>query len=208
MSACDVEISRMMDQNTHETCSDAKVKDTIATGEEDEDEIYSQRSKLYRFRDGEWKERGIGNAKLLKHKDLLWWDMDGKEWQLWSSVSEEKVVNDGLRPLKHNVHPLSTSMGRAGPRCSVALLGHETTLVKVRSSREKRCSQKTPSPPDTTATWSYGHLAYIWKTWHSKSRNVVLVSCSASSDSPGVGLLATAGLIRTNRNVECIMGLG
>ena len=47
-----------------------KVKDTIATGEEDEDEIYSQRSKLYRFRDGEWKERGIGNAKLLQHKDL------------------------------------------------------------------------------------------------------------------------------------------
>lgn len=40
----------------------------LKTGEEDEEELYSQRSKLYRFKDGEWKERGLGEAKLLKHK--------------------------------------------------------------------------------------------------------------------------------------------
>lgn len=45
-----------------------EVKDNIETGEEHEEEIYSQRSKLLRFRDGEWKERGLGNSKLLKHK--------------------------------------------------------------------------------------------------------------------------------------------
>ncbi|CAE8592863.1 unnamed protein product [Polarella glacialis] len=32
-----------------------------------EEEIYSQRSKLYRFSDGDWKERGLGDAKLLRH---------------------------------------------------------------------------------------------------------------------------------------------
>ena len=41
----------------------------VQTGEEDEEELYSQRSKLYRFRDGDWKERGLGEAKLLKHKE-------------------------------------------------------------------------------------------------------------------------------------------
>jgi len=40
----------------------------LKTGQEDEEELYSQRSKLYRFRDDEWKERGLGEAKLLKHK--------------------------------------------------------------------------------------------------------------------------------------------
>jgi len=45
------------------------VKDCVATGEEDEEELYSQRSKLYRFRDGEWKERGLGDAKLLQHRE-------------------------------------------------------------------------------------------------------------------------------------------
>ena len=33
-----------------------------------EDEIYKARAKLYRFREGEWKERGTGNMKLLRHK--------------------------------------------------------------------------------------------------------------------------------------------
>merc|ERR1719424_1619256 len=45
-----------------------EVKDHVDLGEGDEEELYSQRSKLYRFRDGEWKERGLGEAKLLKHK--------------------------------------------------------------------------------------------------------------------------------------------
>eukprot|EP00930_Biecheleria_cincta_P023996 TRINITY_DN1723_c0_g1_i4.p1 TRINITY_DN1723_c0_g1~~TRINITY_DN1723_c0_g1_i4.p1 ORF type:complete len:1766 (-),score=480.20 TRINITY_DN1723_c0_g1_i4:70-4698(-) len=44
------------------------VQDKVQTGEEDEEELYSQRSKLYRFRDGEWKERGLGESKLLKDK--------------------------------------------------------------------------------------------------------------------------------------------
>lgn len=36
------------------------------TGEEDEQEIFKQRTKLFRFRHGQWVERGIGEAKLLK----------------------------------------------------------------------------------------------------------------------------------------------
>lgn len=45
-----------------------EVLDKIATGEEDEEQVYSQRAKLYRFRDCEWKERGQGEARLLRHK--------------------------------------------------------------------------------------------------------------------------------------------
>ena len=44
----------------------AKVE--VKTGEEDEDLIFKSRGKLYRFRDGEWKERGTGDLKLLRHK--------------------------------------------------------------------------------------------------------------------------------------------
>lgn len=43
----------------------AEVK--VTTGEEDESVIFSSRAKLFRFVDKQWKERGIGEMKLLKH---------------------------------------------------------------------------------------------------------------------------------------------
>ncbi|PON57562.1 Talin [Parasponia andersonii] len=43
----------------------------VTTGEENEDAILDLKSKLYRFdKDGnQWKERGAGTVKLLKHKE-------------------------------------------------------------------------------------------------------------------------------------------
>ncbi|XP_055847876.1 E3 SUMO-protein ligase RanBP2 [Episyrphus balteatus] len=40
----------------------------VKTGEEDEEVMYSHRAKLYRYTDGEWKERGLGDVKILQHK--------------------------------------------------------------------------------------------------------------------------------------------
>eukprot|EP00397_Hematodinium_sp_SG-2012_P009464 GEMP01009549.1.p1 GENE.GEMP01009549.1~~GEMP01009549.1.p1 ORF type:complete len:687 (+),score=199.08 GEMP01009549.1:370-2430(+) len=42
------------------------VKDKVETGEEHEEVLFCQRSKLFRFRDNEWKQRGLGLAKLLR----------------------------------------------------------------------------------------------------------------------------------------------
>lgn len=41
----------------------------VKTGEEDEDIIYDHRAKLYRFTNNEWKERGLGDVKILCHKE-------------------------------------------------------------------------------------------------------------------------------------------
>ena len=38
----------------------------VTTGEEEETELAKFKSKIYRFR-GEWKERGVGELRLLKH---------------------------------------------------------------------------------------------------------------------------------------------
>lgn len=40
----------------------------VKTGEEDEDVIFCEQSKVFRFVEKEWKERGIGKLKILKHK--------------------------------------------------------------------------------------------------------------------------------------------
>uniref|UniRef100_B3P6N7 GG11382 n=1 Tax=Drosophila erecta TaxID=7220 RepID=B3P6N7_DROER len=40
----------------------------VKTGEEDEEALYVHRAKLYRLTEGEWKERGLGDVKILRHK--------------------------------------------------------------------------------------------------------------------------------------------
>ena len=42
----------------------------MKTGEEDEDVLFSERSKLFRFASEtkEWKERGLGEFKVLRNK--------------------------------------------------------------------------------------------------------------------------------------------
>ncbi|XP_039489785.1 E3 SUMO-protein ligase RanBP2 [Drosophila santomea] len=40
----------------------------VKTGEEDEETLYVQRAKLYRLTEGEWKERGLGDVKILRHR--------------------------------------------------------------------------------------------------------------------------------------------
>lgn len=42
----------------------------VKTGEEGEDILYVHRAKLYRMsEEGEWKERGLGKVKILRHKE-------------------------------------------------------------------------------------------------------------------------------------------
>ncbi|XP_076811895.1 E3 SUMO-protein ligase RanBP2-like isoform X2 [Clavelina lepadiformis] len=41
----------------------------VLSGEENEEVVFSERAKLYRFNSGEWKERGLGDMKILKHKE-------------------------------------------------------------------------------------------------------------------------------------------
>jgi hypothetical protein len=41
-------------------------KMAVKTGEEHLDCIYIQKAKLYRYRDDQWKERGVGKCKLKR----------------------------------------------------------------------------------------------------------------------------------------------
>lgn len=41
----------------------------VKTGEEDEEVVFSHRAKLYRFVSGEWKERGLGDVKVLYNSE-------------------------------------------------------------------------------------------------------------------------------------------
>lgn len=42
---------------------------SLESGEESEDCIFKMRARIYRWRNDEWKERGTGECKLLRHKE-------------------------------------------------------------------------------------------------------------------------------------------
>jgi len=44
-------------------------KQDVKSGEEKLECLWKSRAKIYRFNDNQWKERGVGNAKLMRNKD-------------------------------------------------------------------------------------------------------------------------------------------
>ncbi|KAE8625397.1 hypothetical protein XENTR_v10006259 [Xenopus tropicalis] len=77
----------------------------LVTGEEDEKTLYSQRVKLYRFdaTSGQWKERGVGNLKILKN------DVNGKLRMLMRREQVLKVCANHWITTTMNLKPLTGS---------------------------------------------------------------------------------------------------
>lgn len=63
----------------------------LVTGEENDNLAAKFRTKLYRFVDKQWKERGIGELKLLKNK------ASGKVRVLMRQEKTHKIVANHLR---------------------------------------------------------------------------------------------------------------
>ncbi|XP_064167868.1 E3 SUMO-protein ligase RanBP2 isoform X3 [Anguilla rostrata] len=77
----------------------------LVTGEEDEEAMYSQRVKLFRFDadTSQWKERGVGNLKFLKNSK------NGKLRVLMRREQVLKVCANHLITTTMNLKPLSGS---------------------------------------------------------------------------------------------------
>eukprot|EP01129_Flabellula_baltica_P014641 TRINITY_DN7060_c0_g1_i1.p1 TRINITY_DN7060_c0_g1~~TRINITY_DN7060_c0_g1_i1.p1 ORF type:complete len:209 (-),score=62.25 TRINITY_DN7060_c0_g1_i1:50-616(-) len=78
------------------------------TMEEDEDDLLNLRAKLYRFdksenEAGEWKERGVGNVKLLKHKET------GKVRVLMRREKTLKICANHYVSAMMNLAPMATN---------------------------------------------------------------------------------------------------
>lgn len=57
------------DEEEEEKKEKLENKSDLKTGNENEEPIWINKAKLYRFRDGKWKERGNGYCKLLRNKE-------------------------------------------------------------------------------------------------------------------------------------------
>ncbi|KAM9320026.1 E3 SUMO-protein ligase RanBP2-like [Gastrophryne carolinensis] len=77
----------------------------VKTGEEDEEEMFCQRSKLFRFDADtkEWKERGVGNIKILRHR------VSGKIRLLMRREQVLKICANHYITTDMKLKPLATS---------------------------------------------------------------------------------------------------
>lgn len=129
-----------------------KVK--VKTGEEDEEVVYCHRAKLFRLSDGEWKERGLGDLKILKHK------ASGKSRLLMRREQILKIcLNHALTPELHFRHKddkswlwVAQDYAEGEPKQETFVLRFKDAEVAkgfMKAIEENRCSTSSEKAPET-----------------------------------------------------------
>lgn len=78
---------------------------TVTTGEEDEQKLFGERAKLYRFdsTNREWKERGVGEFKLLHHPKNNTYRLLLRREQVYKCVLNQALTADfHMNPMKQS----------------------------------------------------------------------------------------------------------
>lgn len=75
----------------------------FSTNEEDEEQLLAERAKLYRWdkASNDWKERGVGDAKILKHKTTGKYRVLMRREQVLKVCANHMILSD--MELKENV---------------------------------------------------------------------------------------------------------
>lgn len=73
----------------------------VRTGEEDEEKVFCRRAKLFRWDGKEWKERGVGELKILKHPANGTFRLLLRREQVYKVVLNQRIIPEmDLMPLQ------------------------------------------------------------------------------------------------------------
>ncbi|KAK7080137.1 hypothetical protein SK128_016406, partial [Halocaridina rubra] len=148
----------------------------VITGEENESVLYSSRAKLHRLVSGEWKERGIGDVKVLEHKEsgkirllmrreqihkicmnhYINKDMDLRKKDektfYWASVDySENAPQNETFAIRFKTPEIATDFYKAVDDAKVKLGGKHTEMpVVVPSPKKTEVSSSSTSTPTAT----------------------------------------------------------
>ncbi|XP_052061855.1 E3 SUMO-protein ligase RanBP2-like [Mytilus californianus] len=97
----------------------------VVTGEEDEEVLFQHRTKLFRFVDGEWKERGLGDIKISKHKE------SGKVRLLMRRAQTHKICLKHYLTQELELKPMPKTDGKAWIWFAMDFCDDEPTMQQL-----------------------------------------------------------------------------
>ncbi|EJT46501.1 hypothetical protein A1Q1_04895 [Trichosporon asahii var. asahii CBS 2479] len=128
-------------------------KQDIPTGEEEEDTIYQTRCKLYALDDqGGWRERGVGNLKLNKHKAT-----EAARLVMRSEGVLRVILNAslyvGMTCLEDGKHVRTTVFeGKDRTFITIRVAAELASAIHEHTPLQSKANTKSPSPQKTTTT--------------------------------------------------------
>jgi len=75
----------------------------LQTGEEDEDILFKSKARIYRWKEGEWKERGTGITKILRHKSTMKIRMLMRQDKTFKIIANFLIQEDPVCQLKEHM---------------------------------------------------------------------------------------------------------
>lgn len=106
----------------------------VTTGEESEDVIFCERAKLYRFAGDtkEWKERGLGDLKILRHKDTGKYRVVMRREQVFKLCANHQIVAG----LKLQKRAKDTELMWAAPDFADGEVKNEQFVVRFKTAEQ------------------------------------------------------------------------
>ncbi|XP_076322044.1 E3 SUMO-protein ligase RanBP2-like [Tachypleus tridentatus] len=152
----------------------------VKTGEEGEEVLYSHRAKLYIFVQGEWKERGIGNVKLLLNSstnqirllmrrdqvlkvclnhsvtsDIKFWKKDDRSWTWGATDFSEGEPNPARFAIRFKSDAVSHQFKTAIDDAQKQLSNGQMKSKWHPTSPDNILAEKPDSKPSPLSTFSF-----------------------------------------------------
>ncbi|XP_038132309.1 E3 SUMO-protein ligase RanBP2 isoform X3 [Cyprinodon tularosa] len=159
------------------------------SGEEDEEILFKERAKLYRWdRDlGQWKERGIGDLKILFHPTKHFYRILMRREQVLRVCANHTILQSmELKPMNTSANALVwTATDYSDGEGVVEQLAAKFKTAEIAESFKKtfcECQNRLEQTGDDASSSSVPHMSRVQE--HSKDTNPLVFLKVAADDEP------------------------
>lgn len=163
------------------------------TGEENEDVMFSERCKLYRLTESEWKERGIGLMKILKSKETGKYRVLMRREQVHKICANHAITSEMELKAKDNHWMWAAndfSEGQTKPEKFLVRFKHNEQSRKFKDVFDE-ARKSTPKTPAKEPLKAKDDNTKVRLEVDDVKRNLILIPIAGQTDSDNPDLRAS-----------------